>query len=56
MPSLAPLRGFLQDAWRASGSGWGATVPEFLPLARIDHIWVSREIEPISVVDIHLAQ
>ncbi len=49
MPSLAPLRRFLQDSWRASGSGWGATVPEFLPLTRIDQLWLSREIEPVSV-------
>jgi endonuclease/exonuclease/phosphatase (EEP) superfamily protein YafD len=48
-PSLDPLRGFLEDAWRVSGSGWGATVPEFLPLARVDQLWLSREIEPVSV-------
>jgi endonuclease/exonuclease/phosphatase (EEP) superfamily protein YafD len=49
MPSLDPIRGFLHDAWRMSGSGWGATVPEFLPLTRVDQLWLSREIEPVSV-------
>lgn len=49
MPSLGPLRGFLHDAWRISGSGFGATVPEFRPLVRVDQIWLSREIEPVSV-------
>ncbi len=49
MPSLEPIRGFLNDAWRMAGSGWGATVPEFLPLARVDQLWLSREIEPVSV-------
>jgi len=48
-PSLAPLRDFLSDAWLRSGSGWGATVPEFFPLARIDQIWISRGIQPVSV-------
>jgi len=49
MPSLEPLRGFLEDAWRISGSGWGGTVPEFLPLVRIDQLWLSREIRPVAV-------
>ena len=44
-----PLRDFLSDAWLRSGSGWGATVPEFFPLARIDQIWISRGIQPVSV-------
>jgi endonuclease/exonuclease/phosphatase (EEP) superfamily protein YafD len=49
MPSLEPFRSFLRDAWRESGSGWGGTVPEFLPLARVDQIWLSREFQPVSV-------
>jgi endonuclease/exonuclease/phosphatase (EEP) superfamily protein YafD len=49
MPSLQPLRGFLDDAWRISGSGWGGTVPEFLPLVRIDQLWLSRNIRPVAV-------
>jgi endonuclease/exonuclease/phosphatase (EEP) superfamily protein YafD len=49
MPSLDPIRGFLRDSWRTAGAGWGATVPEFLPLARVDQIWLSRGIEPVSV-------
>ena len=49
MQSLAPLRESLRDAWQVAGSGWGATVPEFLPLTRIDHVWVSESIEVVSV-------
>ena len=45
MQSLAPLRKFLRDAWPEAGIGWGATMPEFLPLTRIDHVWVSAAIE-----------
>ena len=48
MQSIAPLREF-QDAWKVAGSGWGATVPEFLPLTRIDHVWMSENIEIVSV-------
>jgi len=49
MPSLDPLRRYLQDAWLTAGTGWGATVPEDLPLVRIDHLWLSSQIEPIAV-------
>lgn len=49
MPSLDPLRSILDDAWLTAGTGWGATVPEFLTLTRIEQIWVSREIQPLSV-------
>ena len=55
MPSLDPLRGFLQDAWLTAGTGWGATMPEELPLVRIDHLWLSSEIEPIAVRSVRLA-
>jgi hypothetical protein len=55
MPSLDPLRGFLQDAWLTADSGWGATMPEDLPLVRIDHLWLSSQIEPISVRVVRLA-
>lgn len=49
MSSLQPFRGFLQDAWLVAGSGWGATMPEFVPLTRNDHVWMSEEIEIVSV-------
>ena len=48
-PSLAPLRDFLSDSWLRSGSGWGATVPEFFPLTRIDQLWISGGLQPVSV-------
>lgn len=49
MHSLAPLRESFRDAWQVAGSGWGATMPEFLPLTRIDHVWVSENIQILSV-------
>ena len=49
MQSIAPLRESFNDAWQQAGSGWGATVPEFLPLTRIDHVWMSENIEIVSV-------
>jgi endonuclease/exonuclease/phosphatase (EEP) superfamily protein YafD len=47
--SLQPLRRFLRDAWLDAGDGWGATMPEFLPLTRIDHVWVSESVEVRAV-------
>ena len=55
MPSLDPLREFLRDAWLAAGSGWGATVPEFLPLSRVDQVWVSKDVQLLSVKAVALA-
>lgn len=55
MPSLDPLRHFLRDAWLTAGSGWGATVPEFLPLSRLDQVWVSKDVQPLSVKAVTLA-
>ena len=49
MPSLAPFRAFLRDAWLIAGSGWGATVTAEWPMSRIDHVWVSDDIDVISV-------
>lgn len=49
MQSIAPLRESFHDAWKVAGSGWGATVPEFLPLTRVDHVWMSNNIEIVSV-------
>ncbi len=44
MASLDPLRSFLMDAWRRGGRGYGATATAELPLARIDHCWVSEDV------------
>lgn len=46
--SLAPIRERLSDVWRTHGLRWGATVTSRCPVARIDHCWVSRDIEPVS--------
>jgi endonuclease/exonuclease/phosphatase family metal-dependent hydrolase len=32
-----------------------ATMPEDLPLVRLDHLWLSSQIEPISVRAVRLA-
>jgi endonuclease/exonuclease/phosphatase (EEP) superfamily protein YafD len=39
--SLAPLRRTYLDVWAGGGLGWGGTMGEDLPLARIDQCWVS---------------
>ncbi len=49
MPSLAPFRDFLRDGWLAAGWGWGPTAPAFLPLSRLDQVWVSNDVELVSV-------
>ena len=46
--SLAPIRERLNEVWRTHGLGWGATVTASLPVARIDHCWVSENVEPVS--------
>jgi len=38
----------LQDAFKVAGHGWGATYHVNLPLARIDHVLVSREWKVVS--------
>jgi len=48
MPSLDPLRAFLTDAWTLGGRGYGATATSELPLARIDHCWVSDDVTVAS--------
>jgi endonuclease/exonuclease/phosphatase (EEP) superfamily protein YafD len=48
MPSLAPIRRRLQDCWGRAGLGWGGTATADLPLARIDHCWLSPGIDVAS--------
>ncbi len=55
LPSLDPFRTFLADAWLAAGSGWGPTVPEFLPLSRVDQVWISDDIRPVCIRTVALA-
>ncbi len=55
MPSLAPFRDFLRDGWLAAGWGWGPTAPAFLPLSRVDQVWVSNDVELVSVRVLPLA-
>lgn len=42
---LAPR---LFDAFTASGRGWGNTMMPGLPVIRIDQIWMSRHLRPVS--------
>lgn len=41
------LRGGMQDAFRVAGLGWGGTYHTFLPLVRIDYVFVSQEWEVV---------
>jgi len=46
--SLAPIRRTYRDVWAAGGRGWGGTMGEDLPLARIDQCWVSPAVQVVS--------
>ena len=48
MRSLGALRPLLRDAWDEAGVGWGGTMTAELPLARIDQVWVSSDIEVLA--------
>lgn len=36
------------DAFHEAGRGWGCTLPNDLPLLRIDQIWTSSQLDPIA--------
>lgn len=46
--SLRPLRQWLTDAWRIKGRGWGRTMTNEFPVARIDQVWITPGIEAID--------
>jgi endonuclease/exonuclease/phosphatase (EEP) superfamily protein YafD len=48
MHSLDPIRQRLRDVWIAHGLGWGATALSRFPVARIDHCWVSDDIQCVA--------
>ncbi len=48
--ALSPLHPLLHDAFRAAGTGWGATILNDLPVHRIDQVWTSRDLRPRRVV------
>jgi endonuclease/exonuclease/phosphatase family metal-dependent hydrolase len=48
--STEPLRSIVRDVWPEGGRGWGATMPAWLPMSRIDQCWVTPDIEVISAV------
>jgi vancomycin resistance protein VanJ len=39
----------LRDAWTVAGSGFAESWPVPLPVLRLDHIWLSQELEAISL-------
>lgn len=41
------MKGNFQDAWEKAGKGEGYTIASGKPYARIDYIFVSREIKPV---------
>jgi vancomycin resistance protein VanJ len=47
--ALALLRPHLFDAFLTAGSGWGATGTNEYPLFRVDQVWVSNCLQPVSV-------
>jgi hypothetical protein len=48
LPSARPLQQLLRDVWPEAGLGWGGTMTEDMPLARIDQAWISPEIEAVA--------
>ncbi len=48
--SSQPLQVILRDVWPEGGRGWGATMPSWLPMSRIDQCWVTPDIEVVSAV------
>lgn len=48
--SSAPLRSVLRDVWPEGGAGWGATMPSWLPLSRIDQCWATPDLEVLQAV------
>ncbi len=46
--SSKPLRSIMRDVWPEGGRGWGATMPAWLPMSRIDQCWVTPDIEVIG--------
>lgn len=47
--ALASLRSRLSDTFLIAGSGWGATGTNDYPLFRVDQVWVSNSLRPVSV-------
>lgn len=47
--ALWGLKPYIADAFRDGGMGWGDTVMNEIPVCRYDQIWVSRELEAVSV-------
>jgi endonuclease/exonuclease/phosphatase family metal-dependent hydrolase len=48
--SSQPMRTILRDVWPEGGRGWGATMPAWLPMSRIDQCWVTPDIEVVRAV------
>jgi len=46
--ALALLQSRLSDAFLTAGSGWGATGTNEYPLFRVDQVWVSNSLQPVS--------
>lgn len=48
--ALALLQSRLSDAFLTAGSGWGATGTNECPLFRVDQVWVSNNLQPVSAM------
>ncbi|HEX8312436.1 MAG TPA: endonuclease/exonuclease/phosphatase family protein [Chthoniobacteraceae bacterium] len=47
-PHFAVLRPYLSDAWPMAGYGLSESWPVPVPLLRLDHLWVSAELQPVA--------
>ena len=47
-PHFAVLRPRLRDAWSIAGKGLPESWPVPVPLLRLDHLWVSAELQPVA--------
>lgn len=48
--ALREMRPRLRDAFSEAGRGWGNTGINDIPVQRVDQVWVSCEVRPVSVV------
>ena len=47
-PHFKLLGGSLRDAWQTAGRGFSETWPVPLPMLRLDHVWISKEVQPAA--------
>jgi Endonuclease/Exonuclease/phosphatase family len=53
--ALSPLKDGFSDCFATAGGGFGNTAPDFLPLHRIDQVWVTKEFTPLSCRSVEIS-